>query len=157
MIDLREEIEVKLKYAKNLYDNINENDNGYLKSYFLGTIQSYETILKCLENHNIITAPKSIKLSEILDRLNKEHKKTINGNIIFEYKINRNWRYNTDGTPYHLTDTTIDSYYYGKKLLTVIKFNKKMDITILDFGDNFKWLYALWIAGTIIEDDLQDE
>ena len=110
-----------------------------------------------LANYNIITAPKTIKLSEILDRLNKEHKKTINGNIIFEYKINRNGRYNTDGTPYHLTDTTIDSYYYGKKLLTVIKFNKKMDITILDFGDNFKWLYALWLTGTIIEDDLKEE
>ena len=110
-----------------------------------------------LDQYNIITAPKTIKLSEILDRLNKEHKKTINGNIIFEYKINRNGRYNTDGTPYHLTDTTIDSYYYGKKLLTVIKFNKKMDITILDFGDNFKWLYALWLTGTIIEDDLKED
>ena len=110
-----------------------------------------------LDQYNIITAPKTIKLSEILDRLNKEHKKTINGNIIFEYKINRNGWYNTDGTPYHLTDTTIDSYYYGKKLLTVIKFNKKMDITVLDFGNNFKWLYALWITGTIIEDDLKED
>lgn len=150
MIDLKKEIE-RLKLSDSFI--IGEYSFGFTD----GKNKGIKQVLELLDQYNIITAPKTIKLSEILDRLNKEHKKTINGNIIFEYKINRNWRYNTDGTPYHLTDTTIDSYYYGKKLLTVIKFNKKMDITILDFGDNFKWLYALWIAGTIIEDDLQDE
>ena len=143
MIDLRKEIE-KLK-----------NRGGWTNDKFYHT--AINDVEVTLNRYNIITAPKTIKLSEILDRLNKEHKKTINGNIIFEYKINRNGWYNTDGTSYHLTDTTIDSYYYGKKLLTVIKFNKKMAMTVLDFGDNFKWLYALWITGTIIEDDLQEK
>ena len=154
MIDLKKKIEELLESSSKFY---HKTANINFKMCLQGQVEAYQDCLNVINNYNIITAPKTIKLSQILDRLNKEHKKTINGNIIFEYKINRNGRYNTDGTPYHLTDTTIDSYYYGKKLLTVIKFNKKMDITILDFGDNFKWLYALWLTGTIIEDDLKEE
>lgn len=142
MIDLREEIEVKLKYAKNLYDNINENDNGYLKSYFLGTIQSYETILKCLENHNIITAPKTIKLSEIISKLNEK--------LILEtdYKASV-IRYGKDifivvKKPFRTFDGVIAEINSTNK---IVKIDEKYVI------ESCKWLYALWITGTIIEDD----
>ena len=146
MIDLKNEIE-KLK------DKFIE----YASSLTTGRVDALDKVLDIIEDYNIITAPKTIKLSEILDRLNKEHKKTINGNIIFEYKINRNGRYNTDGTPYHIIDISIDSYHYGKKLVTAIRFTPKMTITEINFGEKHKWIYTLWIAGTEIIDDLKEE
>lgn len=147
MIDLREEIEVKLKYAKNLYDNINENDNGYLKSYFLGTIQSYETILKCLENHNIITAPKTIKLSEIVSKLNEIFNDTeFSSEIYFNRKLNA------------IGEGEYDKDWFMNTWTPFIRFkeNKISEIINLE-SERTKWLYTLWIAGTIIEDDLREE
>ena len=124
-------------------------DEGYNKAI--------DDVIQLFNQYNIITAPKTIKLSEILDRLNKEHKGIINGNVIYEYKLHRNGWYNEDGTPYHISDISIDSYHYGKKLVTAIRFTPKMTITEIDFGEKHKWLYTLWIAGTIIEDDLKEE
>lgn len=117
---------------------------------------SINDCLHLFDEYNILTAPKTILLSEILDRLNKEHKKTLNGNVIYEYKLHRNGWYNEDGTPYHISDISIDSYHYGKKLVTAIRFTPKMTITEIDFGEKYKWLYTLWIAGTTIIDDLEE-
>lgn len=142
MIDLKEE---KLTVSR-----------ATISSYAIGWNDSIDNIKS---KYNIITAPKEIKLSEILDRLNKEHKEIINGNVIYEYKLHRNGWYNEDGTPYHISDISIDSYHYGKKLVTAIRFTPKMTITEIAFGEKHKWLYTLWIAGTKIIDDLgeQDE
>ncbi len=127
------------------------------------TIEDLRKLKKGLDDYNnksnefiLITAPKENKLSEILDRLNKEHKGIINGNVIYEYKLHRNGWYNEDGTPYHISDISIDSYHYGKKLVTAIRFSPRMTITEIDFGEKHKWLYTLWIAGTTIIDDLED-
>ena len=146
MIDLKNEIE-KLK------DKFIE----YASSLTTGRVDALDKVLDIIEDYNIITAPKTIKLSEILDRLNKEHKQIINGNVVYEYKLHRNGWYNEDGTPHHISDISIDSYHYGKKLVTAIRFTPKMTITEIDFGEKHKWLYTLWIAGTEIIDDLKED
>ena len=142
---------------------IKKNNKQFVNMFENFTIEDLRKLKKGLDDYNnksnefiLITAPKEIKLSEILDRLNKEHKGIINGNVIYEYKLHRNGWYNEDGTPYHISDISIDSYHYGKKLVTAIRFSPRMTITEIDFGEKHKWLYTLWIAGTTIIDDLED-
>ena len=137
------------KQFVNMFENFTIDDLRKLKNGF-------DTYNNKSNDFILITAPKEIKLSEILDRLNKEHKGIINGNVIYEYKLHRNGWYNEDGTPYYISDISIDSYHYGKKLVTAIRFTPKMTITEIDFGEKYKWLYTLWIAGTKIIDDLEE-
>ena len=85
--------------------------------------------------YNIITAPKQIKLSEIVEKLNCQVE-----------------RYNEYINLYDDTyeEDDIRDYYL------FIKNNKIDEIHILP-TEEFKWLYRLWIAETIIEDDMKGE
>mgnify|MGYP003304293691 CR=1 FL=1 len=143
---------------------IKKNNKQFVNMFENFTIEDLIKLKKGSDDYDnksndfiLITAPKEIKLSEILDRLNKEHKAIINGNVIYEYKLHRNGWYNEDGTPYHISDISIDSYHYGKKLVSAIRFTPKMTIIEIDFGEKYKWLYTLWIAGTTIIDDLEGQ
>ena len=86
-----------------------------------------------LTDYNIITAPKSIKLSEIVSRLNCQVE-----------------RYNDYINLYDDTYEEDDIRDYS----LFIKNNKIDEIHILPTNE-FKWLYTLWIAGTEIVDDLE--
>ena len=157
---MRKILEQRLDNARNDYHNCYgdiDNFPFYEAHVLQGQIEAYQDCLNLLNQYNIITAPKEIKLSEILNRLNKEHKAIINGNVIYEYKVHRNGLCNADGTLYHISDISINSYHYGKELVTAIRFTPKMTITEIDFGEKYKWLYELWIAGTKIIDDLKGE
>lgn len=85
-----------------------------------------DKVIKIINQYNIITAPKSIKLSEIVSRLN-------------DCKFDR------------YSDYISLSRHYT---FLVIK-NNKIIIDELPQTDEFKWLYTLWIAGTEIIDDLE--
>lgn len=102
--------------------------------------------LKRINQYNIITAPKTIKLSEIVDKICDTNYKSEcwvepirlgKGN----YKIRTQY-----GDAYWCV---YDFYIEDKKIVMY------QDDYLLPF-DEFKWLYTLWIAGTIIEDDLQE-
>lgn len=113
-----------------------------------------------LNRHNIITAPKSIKLSEIIDRLNEElgviYKLPDGRKIIgYEFKIDRNCTY-IDGKFESLLSTCVNAYHYGKKTMCAFKLDVKNNFIEISFEDKFKWLYALWIAGTEIIDDMEE-
>ena len=100
-----------------------------------------------LDQYNIITAPKTIKLSEIVKKLKKSL--TNPKNKVNVYKENENEivikiSYFAIGT--FVDETTID---LSDKIYDIDGFNNLM-------SSRFKWLYALWIAGTIIEDDLKE-
>ena len=101
-----------------------------------------------LDQYNIITAPKTIKLSEIVKKLKKSL--TNPKNKVNVYKENENEivikiSYFAIGT--FVDETTID---LSDKIYDIDGFNNLM-------SSRFKWLYTLWIAGTIIEDDLKEE
>ena len=94
---------------------------------FLKDCYLKEDIENILNQHNIITAPKSIKLSEIVSRLNY---------------------------------CTFDRYsdyisLSGHCIFLVIK-NNKIIIDELPQTEKFKWLYALWLTGTEIIDDMEE-
>ena len=103
-----------------------------------------------LANYNIITAPKTIKLSEIIDKIyDTEYSgecyvhaiKCDNGHHKNDYRIRVQYGVGFWGDfEFYIVDGKISSNY-------------DMDLP----RDEFKWLYTLWIAGTIIEDDLKEE
>ena len=108
-----------------------------------GKILAYKKILEILNQYNIITAPKSIKLSEIVDRLEK----TLNNpkNKVNVYRENEN-------------EIVIKITYFARGTFvdeaTIEMSNKIWDIDGL-ISARYKWLYTLWIAGTEIIDDLE--
>ena len=140
MIDLKNEIE-RLKLSDSFI--IGEYSFGFTD----GKNKGIKQVLELLDQYNIITAPKTIKLSEIVSKLETS----------FNY-------YCTQCRVLKEKDKTIIEYYNYSFIeceyegYIVIKDNKIIDCDgKLSLEDNFKWLYALWIAGTIIEDDLKEE
>ena len=101
-------------------------DEGYNKAI--------DDVIQLFNQYNIITVPKSIKLSEIVDRLKEEYK-----DYEFRYDINnisiwkKRWCYAVFGI-----------------LNNKLKLKPDTDFEIP------KWLYALWLANTEIIDDLKE-
>lgn len=116
MIDLRKKFE-ELKY------------NG-----------SINDCLHLFDEYNIITAPKEIKLSEIVEKLKNDC-----GYGDVEIK-----RYST------YTDVWGIEYKLYLSSDSLFDFNLKGEITIHN-DCIYKWLYELWIAGTTIIDDLEGQ
>lgn len=105
--------------------------------------QAITDVEMLLNNYNIITAPKTIKLSEIVNKLQEVH----TGKIFVERQ-------------YGLIKINISLL---KNVFNIVCINsietKNNTITWLNhnlFSQGVKWLYTLWIAGTIIEDDLKE-
>ena len=136
MIDLKNEIEKLIESASEFYcKTANINSRMCLQ----GQVEAYQDCLDVINNYNIITAPKTIKLSEIVDKMNCYVKR--NENDIHLYDIE---------------EDLFDEYDSFESYSLIIENNKITNI-LLSQCDEFKWLYTLWIAGTIIEDDLQEE
>ena len=95
------------------------------------------SVKNILNQHNLITAPKSIKLSEVVSKLNdnewKDFQITKQENLI-----------------------SIDNNNNFREYLNIDK-GKITDISEEMQTDKYKWLYSLWIAGTEIIDDLKEE
>ena len=140
MKDLIKEIEgLKLK--------IHPAETEYRFGFRDGNNTCVVSVKHILNQHNIITAPKSIKLSEVLDKICELYEEIIEEEIYFNREINcigygeydENWMQNS----WH----------------TFVAFNKGLTIKNINLrpqDDNIKWLYALWIAGTEIIDDLEE-
>ena len=138
MKNLIDEIEKALQDTEKLYRHTSEVYNGYLKSHYRGKMEAYMNILESLKDYNIITAPKQIKLSEIVEKLKNNYSYdniTIERNSTYTRIIGR--------TQHHLYSTT--------ETLFDINFNKTLDKP----NFKYKWLYTLWISGTEIVDDLE--
>lgn len=133
-----------LECEKELKININLSvvDVMFIK----GKMEAYMNILESLKDYNLITTPKSIKLSEIVGNLKLQIEEP--ENLI---KIQFNRKINAIGFGEYDTDWQQNTWQ------SLVVFYK--DLTIknicIKLQDNIKWLYTLWIAGTIIEDDLE--
>ena len=100
-----------------------------------------------LSNYNIITAPKTIKLSEIVSKLNEIFNDTeFSSEIYFNRKLNA------------IGEGEYDKDWFMNTWTPFIRFKENKISEIVKSGnERTKWLYTLWIAGTIIEDDLKEE
>lgn len=147
MSDLIKKIEKNLENARKIHDKIQES--VIVRSYYDSIIVAYEGILNFLEDYNIITAPKTIKLSEIVSRLND-----IYGGSEFSSPIYFNRELNAIGEGEYDKNWFMDTW----TPFIYLKENKISRIVKLG-SESTKWLYELWIAGTTIIDDLevQDE
>lgn len=143
MIDLKNEIEKLIESASEFYcKTANINSRMCLQ----GQVEAYQDCLDVINNYNIITAPKTIKLSEIVDKICDTNYKS--ECWVEPIKLGKgNYKIRTQyGDAYWCV---YDFYIEDKKIVMY------QDDYLLPF-DEFKWLYALWIAGTIIEDDLKE-
>lgn len=100
-----------------------------------------------LSNYNIITAPKTIKLSEIVSRLNEIFNDSeFSSEIYFNRKLNA------------IGEGEYDKDWFMNTWTPFIRFKENKISEIIKTGnERTKWLYALWIAGTIIDDDLKED
>ena len=114
-------------------------------SFDEGFNKGIDKCVETLNKYNIITAPKQIKLSEVLDKICELYEEIIEEEIYFNREIN------SIGYGEYDEDWMQNSWH------TFIVFNKNLTIKNINLRpqDNIKWLYTLWIAGTIIEDDLE--
>ena len=128
---------------KNLIDEIHE-----LKDYENYDYDQAITDVEILLNqYNIITAPKSIKLSEIISKLNEIYNDSEFGSeIYFNRKLNA------------IGEGEYDKDCFMNTWTPFIKFKENKISGIIKLGsERTKWLYTLWIAGTEIIDDLEEE
>lgn len=131
MKNLIEKIEKIIVSLKRQYQNCFEEIDCplFTSDEIKGKILAYQDCVNLLNQYNIITAPKSIKLSEIMNKLNLAFPK-----IAREEKVIR--------------------IYNGKALILNIFDNHLQPINVQPYSET-KWLYTLWIAGTEIIDDLE--
>lgn len=132
---------------KNLIEKIEKlkciglfNDDFGL-GYNMGNNKVIEEVLELLNQYNIITAPKSIKLSEIIE--------------YYKNKKNQYWLVpiKLDNGKYKIRVKYGDSFWEDYKLEII---NGKISLISLNLPIiEFKWLYTLCIAGTEIVDDLE--
>lgn len=111
-------------------------DEGYNKAI--------DNVIQLFNQHNIITAPKSIKLSEIVERLTNEFK-----GYFFEY----------DNNFISSNEPIIAVWSANKKYCYAVISIENNELVLRDQEDFEypKWLYTLWIAGTEIIDDLKEK
>ena len=132
-----------------------KNNKQFVNMFENFTIEDLRKLKKGLDDYNnksndliLITAPKEIKLSEIIDKIYK----TEYSSECYVHAIK------CDNGP-HKNDYRIrtqygDGYWGDYEFYIVdgkISSNYDMDLP----RDEFKWLYTLWIAGTSIIDDLE--
>ena len=132
MIDLKNEIEnlKNIKYGWDWYYDLVIDD-----------------CLKIINQYNIITAPKTIKLSEIVSKLNEIYNDSeFSSEIYFNRKLNA------------IGEGEYDKDWFMNTWTPFIRFkeNKISEIINLE-SERTKWLYTLWIAGTEIVDDLKED
>ena len=135
---------------KNLIEEIEKmkNRGGWTNDEFYKC--GINDCLELLNKYNIITAPKSIKLSELIDKIYKTEYssecyvkaiKCSNGQYKDNYRIHIEYGDGYWGDyEFYIVDGKISSIF-------------DMDLP----RDEFKWLYTLWIADTIIEDDMEED
>ena len=104
--------------------------------YSDGFQNAIKMVLNKLNQYSIIAAPKSIKLSEIINKLNSCDNRN-------------NWNIIVDATKTLVLENSNfeQEYFY-------INDNKIFDLSDCMVHDDYKWLYTLWITNTEIIDDI---
>lgn len=145
MVDLREKIQQKIEYYsqthKKAYEKTTkEKDTSLIEMHEVGEYEgqkiAYENCINLLNQYNVITTPKTINLSEIIDKLNKIDKSNKFKAII------------------KVSDTVVIENSEFKKEYFYVKENKIFDLSAFMVKSEYKWLFNLWTTNTEIIDDI---
>lgn len=139
MKNLIKDIKESIIDSSDFLKNLKEMSVDFARGYIAAIATNVEEIIN---QYNLITAPKQIKLSEIVERLNRFY--------IDEYAI-----YRDDTSHWTFIHRKDESYLYS-----IVEINHKGQIKEIGLDylyDETKWLYVLWIAGTEIVDDLKEK
>jgi len=137
-----------------------KNNKQFINLFENFTIEDLRKLKKGLDDYNnksnefiLITAPKEIKLSEIVSKF------AIKDSFYINHRISV-IRDNGDTDIWEDYDFEVDdeTTLSQSNLLVVISNNKIEEINVSYRHENLnKWLYTLWIAGTTIIDDLEEQ
>lgn len=131
---------------KNLIDEIEAKKLNiecyHNEKYTDGFFDGIDECLNILNQYNIITAPKSIMLSEIVSK--------IKGKSNIEIYFNRELK--SIGCGEYDEDWMQNTW----QPFVIFRDTKIVKICV-PMAEITKWLYALWIAGTEIIDDLKED
>lgn len=142
MIDLIKKIEC-LKLSDSFI--IGEYSFGFTD----GKNKAIKEVLELLNQYNIITAPKEIKLSEILNRLKKEYPNVVIAEYHYNFiRIGLYHEYWDDNEHVEYIEEVVE---VQDNKITYINREKPLKYY------KYKWLDILWIAGTTIIDDLEEQ
>ena len=137
--------EIEKWYDKAEEDYMTCPPDREVRAYIEGKSDAFKYCLNLLNQHNIITAPKSIKLSELIDKICDTNYKS--ECWVEPIRLGKgNYRIRTQYGDGYWGD--YDFYIEDKKIVMY------QDDCLLPFS-KFKWLYTLWIAGTEVIDDLE--
>ena len=112
-------------------------------SFDEGFNKGIDKCIELLNQYNIITAPKQIKLSEIVSGLNE-----IGGKYTKFIVYKRNLK---DG----VETIFVENENFGRQYFTIVD-NQIEDLDEEMQINKFKWLYILWIASTEIINDMEE-
>lgn len=151
MKNLIKEIEKRFGMAKDNYCCCLDEEKYDLANDYYELAGLCQSCLKVLTQHNIITAPKQIKLSELIDKIydtkysSECYVKAIKCSS-GQYKDDYHYRIHIE----------YGEGYWGDYEFYIVdgKISSAFDMNLP--RDEFKWLYTLWIAGTEIVDDLKE-
>ncbi len=145
MIDLREKIQQKIEYYSQTHEKTyekmcKEKDTSLIEMHEVGEYEgqkvAYENCLNFLNQYNVITTPKSLNLSKIINKLNEIDKSNKFRAII------------------KVSDTVVVENVEFKKEYFYVKDNKIFDLSTYMVKPEYKWLFSLWITNTEIIDDI---
>lgn len=100
--------------------------------------------------YNIITAPKQIKLSELIDKI---YETKYSSECYVKAIKGSNGQYKDD----YRIRVEYGEGYWGDFDFYIVKGKISSDLELNLPRNEFKWLYELWIAGSEIIDDLEEE
>ena len=145
MIDLREKIQQKIEYYSQTHEKTyekmcKEKDTSLIEMHEVGEYEgqkvAYENCLNFLNQYNVITTPKSLNLSKIINKLNEIDKSNKFRAII------------------KVSDTVVVENIEFKKEYFYVKDNKIFDLSTYMVKPEYKWLFNLWTTNTEIIDDI---
>ena len=137
---MRKILEQRLENTRNDYEQAWSGTN--IHDILLGQIEAYQDCLNLLDQYNIITAPKEIKLSEVIDKLQQYH---LDEELYFNEKLNAIGSGEYDDTWY--ANTWVPCIYFQ---------DNKIHRLVTQPCEATKWFYILWITGATIINDLEE-
>ena len=139
---LIEELKKKIEHLKEECDYETRIGNLNKASALTEKIDAYEDVVNFFDKHNAIILPNTFKLSEMIRRIEK----TLDETVYVE---------ENDDDEIILYSEFYDVDYIESNHINLVVIDKNMFIKeVFLTGNNYKWLFELWLTKVDIENDI---